>query len=175
MREEIGHIRRPSSCVVPSRFQEDPLFLFLPCSQALLSPRSSHRILPWHGQTGYLIIQSLTFYVFNFVLLPVGIRDGIVTWVIGKIWSCLFLRLFFFWQLLEKALEECGNDLDSAIRSLNELRLGASVDKSVESAAAIGSDVAVDLSAHHQSEGMGKKLLDWYVEEMLAERCVFAF
>lgn len=28
-------------------------------------------------------------------------------------------------QLLEKALEECGDDLDSAIRSLNELRLGS--------------------------------------------------
>ncbi|GLT26235.1 hypothetical protein SLA2020_013170 [Shorea laevis] len=42
-------------------------------------------------------------------------------------------------QLLEKALEECGNDLDSAIRRLNELRLGSAVrnlapdaDKSVE-------------------------------------------
>lgn len=28
-------------------------------------------------------------------------------------------------KLLEKALEECGDDLDSAIRSLNELRLGS--------------------------------------------------
>ncbi|KAJ0090616.1 hypothetical protein Patl1_13885 [Pistacia atlantica] len=28
-------------------------------------------------------------------------------------------------QLLEKALEECGDDLNSAIRSLNELRLGS--------------------------------------------------
>ncbi|XP_044464860.1 uncharacterized protein LOC123195275 [Mangifera indica] len=28
-------------------------------------------------------------------------------------------------QLLEKVLEECGDDLDSAIRSLNELRLGS--------------------------------------------------
>ncbi|KAJ6747317.1 UBIQUITIN SYSTEM COMPONENT CUE PROTEIN [Salix koriyanagi] len=28
-------------------------------------------------------------------------------------------------QLLEKALEECGDDLDSAIRSLNELRLAS--------------------------------------------------
>ncbi|XP_043725395.1 uncharacterized protein LOC122671966 isoform X2 [Telopea speciosissima] len=40
-------------------------------------------------------------------------------------------------QLLERALEECGNDLDYAIKSLNELRLGstdrelgAAVDKS---------------------------------------------
>ncbi|KAL3585468.1 hypothetical protein D5086_012335 [Populus alba] len=41
-------------------------------------------------------------------------------------------------QLLEKALEECGDDLDSAIRSLNELRL-ASVENF--SAAAVKSDV----------------------------------
>ncbi|XP_077222932.1 uncharacterized protein LOC143856563 [Tasmannia lanceolata] len=30
-------------------------------------------------------------------------------------------------QLLERALEACGNDLDSAIKSLNELRLGSAV------------------------------------------------
>ncbi|KAF2310609.1 hypothetical protein GH714_015392 [Hevea brasiliensis] len=34
--------------------------------------------------------------------------------------------------ILERALEECGDDLDSAIRSLNELRL-ASADNNVES------------------------------------------
>ncbi|KAJ6372695.1 hypothetical protein OIU76_027086 [Salix suchowensis] len=28
-------------------------------------------------------------------------------------------------QLIEKVLEECGDDLDSAIRSLNDLRLGS--------------------------------------------------
>ncbi|KAI4379487.1 hypothetical protein MLD38_005777 [Melastoma candidum] len=28
-------------------------------------------------------------------------------------------------EILEKALEECGDDLDSAIKSLNELRLGS--------------------------------------------------
>jgi len=31
-------------------------------------------------------------------------------------------------KLLERALEECGDDLDSAIRSLNELRLGSTGD-----------------------------------------------
>ncbi|XP_050213825.1 uncharacterized protein LOC126665155 [Mercurialis annua] len=31
-------------------------------------------------------------------------------------------------QTIERALEECGDDLDSAIRSLNELRLGSSTD-----------------------------------------------
>uniref|UniRef100_A0A7N1A9F1 CUE domain-containing protein n=1 Tax=Kalanchoe fedtschenkoi TaxID=63787 RepID=A0A7N1A9F1_KALFE len=35
-------------------------------------------------------------------------------------------------QVLEKALEACGNDLDSAIKSLNELHLG-SVEKHVGS------------------------------------------
>ncbi|KAL5974263.1 hypothetical protein ACLOJK_030927 [Asimina triloba] len=36
-------------------------------------------------------------------------------------------------QLLERALEACGNDLDSAIRSLNELCLGSG-DKTLDSA-----------------------------------------
>jgi hypothetical protein len=37
----------------------------------------------------------------------------------------LFLGYWFFkwWQLLERALEASGDDLDSAIKSLNELRL----------------------------------------------------
>lgn len=47
--------------------------------------------------------------------------------------------------------------MDSAIRSLTELRLG-SVDKSVGSTASI-SDVAADPKAHLQSEGMHKKIL----------------
>ncbi|XP_061350751.1 uncharacterized protein LOC133295883 isoform X2 [Gastrolobium bilobum] len=54
-------------------------------------------------------------------------------------------------QLLEKTLEECGNDLDSALRSLNELRLGGSVQKSLDSAD-IGSDAAVDLNAQLHPE-----------------------
>ncbi|CAK9170938.1 unnamed protein product [Ilex paraguariensis] len=40
-------------------------------------------------------------------------------------------------QLLERALEECGGDLDSAIRSLNELRLGSAAGKSVATQEAI--------------------------------------
>ncbi|KAK7347549.1 hypothetical protein VNO80_22082 [Phaseolus coccineus] len=44
--------------------------------------------------------------------------------------SSLLLHLAAFFpdmdnHLLEKALEDCGNDIDSAIRSLNQLRLGA--------------------------------------------------
>lgn len=36
---------------------------------------------------------------------------------------------FVITQLLERALEACGNDLDSAIKSLNELRLGSADNK----------------------------------------------
>lgn len=36
---------------------------------------------------------------------------------------------FVITQLLERALEACGNDLDSAIKSLNELRLGSTDNK----------------------------------------------
>uniref|UniRef100_A0A2N9GYU0 CUE domain-containing protein n=1 Tax=Fagus sylvatica TaxID=28930 RepID=A0A2N9GYU0_FAGSY len=53
-------------------------------------------------------------------------------------------------KLLERALEECGNDIDSAIRSLNELRLG-STDNNLGSAAAT-SDVT--LEANDQSQGV---------------------
>ncbi|XP_057421666.1 uncharacterized protein LOC130715565 [Lotus japonicus] len=59
-------------------------------------------------------------------------------------------------QLLEKALEECGNDLDSAIRSLNELRLGGSVHQSIDSAATGSDHVAVDLNDQPQSQGETK-------------------
>ncbi|KAJ7978965.1 Ubiquitin system component Cue [Quillaja saponaria] len=53
-------------------------------------------------------------------------------------------------QLLERALEECGNDLNSTIRSLNELRLG-SADKSLESTGG-RSDVAVETNPQLQSK-----------------------
>ncbi|XP_057750474.1 uncharacterized protein LOC130968959 [Arachis stenosperma] len=56
-------------------------------------------------------------------------------------------------QLLEKALEECGNDLDSAIRSLNDLRLGGFHDNSIDSAPAVGSHVPIDPTAHLLPQG----------------------
>ena len=59
-------------------------------------------------------------------------------------------------QLLERALEECGNDIDSAIRSLNELRLG-STDNNLGSAAA-ASDVTPE--ANVQSQGMLTKYFE---------------
>jgi len=52
-------------------------------------------------------------------------------------------------KLLERALEECGDDLDSAIRSLNELRLG-STHQNLDNAAA-NSDVTPE--ANVQSQG----------------------
>ncbi|KAL3747741.1 hypothetical protein ACJRO7_016533 [Eucalyptus globulus] len=54
-------------------------------------------------------------------------------------------------QLLERALEESGNDLDSAIRRLNELRLG-SADPNLGSALD-GSNAAVDVNVPLQSQG----------------------
>lgn len=45
-----------------------------------------------------------------------------------------------FFQVLEKALEECGDDLDLAIKSLNELRLGCAANK-LENAATNHFDV----------------------------------
>ncbi|KAI3426592.1 uncharacterized protein J3R85_009963, partial [Psidium guajava] len=54
-------------------------------------------------------------------------------------------------QLLERALEESGNDLDSAIRRLNELRLG-SADPNLGSALD-GSNVSVDVNVQLQSQG----------------------
>lgn len=50
-----------------------------------------------------------------------------------------------FFKILDRALEECGDDLDSAIRSLNELRLG-SADKNLGSVAG-KSDLAADANA----------------------------
>ncbi|KAJ4831056.1 hypothetical protein Tsubulata_001797 [Turnera subulata] len=43
-------------------------------------------------------------------------------------------------QVLERALEECGDDLDSAIRSLTELRLGSAAVASTSAAAAVKPD-----------------------------------
>lgn len=50
-------------------------------------------------------------------------------------------------HLLEKALEDCGNDIDSAIRSLNQLRLGVSTPPSLRSTP-IASDATL------QSQGL---------------------
>lgn len=47
-------------------------------------------------------------------------------------------------QLLERALEECGDDLDSAIRSLNELRLSSAAGKS---------NIASEANVQLQSQG----------------------
>ncbi|KAK7292047.1 hypothetical protein RIF29_07682 [Crotalaria pallida] len=69
-------------------------------------------------------------------------------------------------QLLEQALEECGDDLDSAIRRLNELRLGGSVDKSLQSA-------HVPLDPNHQLPSQGEAKCDAEVaasKELVAEQ-----
>lgn len=56
-------------------------------------------------------------------------------------------------HLLEKALQDCGNDIDSAIRSLNQLRLGAPPPPSLDSTP-IASDTAPP-----QLQGESVKLL----------------
>lgn len=42
--------------------------------------------------------------------------------------ACLF---FFLFQIIERALQECGNDLDAAIKSLHGLCLGSADENSV--------------------------------------------
>ncbi|XP_015867225.3 uncharacterized protein LOC107404747 [Ziziphus jujuba] len=56
-------------------------------------------------------------------------------------------------QVLERALEECGDDLDSAIRSLNELRLGT-VDRKAGSVAGT-SDIPSSAEANLQLQSQG--------------------
>lgn len=60
------------------------------------------------------------------------------------------LKLIF--QLLERALEECGDDLDLAIRSLNQLHLGYN-DRNLGNASN-SSDVALEANIQPQSQGL---------------------
>ncbi|KAF5742006.1 hypothetical protein HS088_TW09G00045 [Tripterygium wilfordii] len=55
-------------------------------------------------------------------------------------------------QLIEKALEECGDDLDSAIRSLTELRLG-SADRSLGTLAS-KPEISQEANAQLQAQGV---------------------
>lgn len=58
-------------------------------------------------------------------------------------------------QLLERALELCGDDLDSAIKSLNELRLGGPTDRNLGADAGT-SDVVLEGNVQLQSHGNGE-------------------
>ncbi|XP_038701128.1 uncharacterized protein LOC119997955 [Tripterygium wilfordii] len=55
-------------------------------------------------------------------------------------------------QLIEKALEECGDDLDSAIRSLTELRLG-SRDRNLGTVAG-RPEISLEANAQLQAQGV---------------------
>ncbi|XP_021276032.1 uncharacterized protein LOC110410588 [Herrania umbratica] len=55
-------------------------------------------------------------------------------------------------QVLERALEECGDDLDSAIRSLNELRLGSADRNAAPAADKTGA--ALEGNVQHQAQGV---------------------
>ncbi|KAL6221291.1 hypothetical protein ACLB2K_009042 [Fragaria x ananassa] len=85
-------------------------------------------------------------------------------------------------QLLEKALEECGDDLDSAIRSLNELRLSSAANKaSVAASEANGQTQAQgavaangensgndDLSGQNNLPSQGADWVELFVREMMS-------
>ncbi|CAN6564102.1 unnamed protein product [Malus baccata var. baccata] len=84
-------------------------------------------------------------------------------------------------QLLEGALEECGGDLDSAIKSLNELRLGSAAGKSdiapeanvqlqSQSAVATNGEVAVtdDSSVQNNLPKDGAEWVELVVREMMS-------
>ncbi|KAJ0959778.1 hypothetical protein J5N97_000536, partial [Dioscorea zingiberensis] len=60
-------------------------------------------------------------------------------------------------QLLERALEECGDDLDSAIRSLNELRLSSAANKS-----------GVASEANVQPQAQEADWVELFVREMMS-------
>ncbi|RVX11196.1 hypothetical protein CK203_013130 [Vitis vinifera] len=65
-------------------------------------------------------------------------------------------------MFLEKALEECGNDLDSTIKSLNELRLGSAQNNLGFGAGT--SDVGLETKVQLQSQGFNKTFI--YVTKM---------
>ncbi|KHG25876.1 Doublesex- and mab-3-related transcription factor 3 [Gossypium arboreum] len=74
-------------------------------------------------------------------------------------------------QVLERALEECGDDLDSAIRSLNELCLG-SADRNAAAADKTGITANGDVPTKEQTspEAFSMDGSDWvelFVREML--------
>ncbi|KAL2458775.1 Ubiquitin system component Cue protein [Forsythia ovata] len=82
-------------------------------------------------------------------------------------------------QLLEKALENCGNDLDSAIKCLHELCLGyekgnsstAETNVDMEKGAIPTSGEAVPLEDHHIQNNLpvdGTEWVDLFVREMMS-------
>ncbi|KAL6223859.1 hypothetical protein ACLB2K_002716 [Fragaria x ananassa] len=79
-------------------------------------------------------------------------------------------------QLLEKALEECGDDLDSAIRSLNELRLSSAANKASVAASEANGQTQAQGAVAANGESSGQNNLpsqgaDWvelFVREMMS-------
>ncbi|KAJ8635051.1 hypothetical protein MRB53_009318 [Persea americana] len=80
-------------------------------------------------------------------------------------------------QLLERALEACGNDLDSAIKSLNELRLGSTDNKPdsmgtndqlpSQGTFAGGDPASEDVAARSNLPTNGSEWVDLFVSEMM--------
>lgn len=57
------------------------------------------------------------------------------TAIVGLVDRSVFRIKFSVFQILERALEECGNDLDAAIKRLNELHLGYGEENAVSAEA----------------------------------------
>ncbi|GAB2293632.1 hypothetical protein Dimus_027845 [Dionaea muscipula] len=82
-------------------------------------------------------------------------------------------------QVLEKVLEECGNDIDAAIKRLHELHLGSSECNSVPVAGleknsgedgvdANGDDTTGDPANQNTLPADGAQWVEWLVREMLS-------
>ncbi|KAJ4894837.1 Ubiquitin system component Cue protein [Raphanus sativus] len=67
-------------------------------------------------------------------------------------------------QILERAIEECGDDLDSAIRSLNQLRLESANKDSEEAKVEVGSSGKDDQVLNLD----GTEWVDLFVREMMS-------
>lgn len=79
-------------------------------------------------------------------------------------------------QLLERALEECGNDIDAAIKSLRQLCLGSAEknsdtttnpDAPEENSVNEGGDAAENSSATNNLPGDGAEWVELFVKEMM--------
>jgi hypothetical protein len=75
-------------------------------------------------------------------------------------------------QLLERALKECGDDLDLAIRSLNELRLGSTENLGSD---ASNSHIAEEEKVQSRAPGTGQQFLQLLIGPTLYGLCSWFF
>ena len=86
---------------------------------------------PFCGYHWHLIVFLFNGFLF---LFRKELRYRLISFcTIGKMIFCLYLKLMLLHiisQILERAPEECNNDLDSVIKKLNELCSGPAEEKS---------------------------------------------